>query len=317
MKLVLPSTLSDVLALPSGAKFNGNTLDCQERLITCECGSTGFKVVMTTNSVITPLVTQCNGLKFLSPNDVCVKSDGSIWFTDTGSDSGVNLGAAGYQTGYYVYRFYETNGNATVIPVITNGLQRPNGICFSPDETKLYVADDGVNWNLLNIMVYNVTSSNTLTGGRVFCSVSGGFSDGFRCDAGGRIWTTAGDGVEIFGPDGHLIGKILMPNRPNNLCFGGPEYKTLFTVGSPNVCSFPVLVAGAVSDRKLTLGANWGGPCISWPAPSTGFALQAAGSLDASAGWTNVTDSIAVTNGMNQLNLSATNAAQFFRLRLN
>jgi gluconolactonase len=317
MKLVLPSTLTDVLSLPSGAEYNGNILDLQERLISCECGSSGFKVVMTTNGVIVPLVTSCNGLKFISPNDVCVKSDGSIWFTDTGSDSGIALGTSGYQPGYYVYRFYETNGNATVLPVITNNLQRPNGICFSPDETKLYVADDGINWNMTNIMVYNVTSSNTLTGGTIFCTVNGGFSDGFRCDVDGRIWSTAGDGVEIFAPDGHRIGKILMGSRPNNLCFGGSEYQTLFTVGQPNVCSFPVLVAGAVSIRKLaarTVGNNF---YLTWPAPSTGFELQASDSLGAQAAWTYVANPPQVTNGLNQLGLPATNAAKFFRLLLN
>ena len=97
-----------------------------------------------------------------------------------------------------------------------------------------------------------------MTGGKIFCSVGGGFADGFRCDVDGRIWSTAGDGVEIFAPDGHLIGKILMgAKRPNNLCFGGPQYKTLFTVGQPNVCSFPVLVAGAVSIRKLAACTRW------------------------------------------------------------
>ncbi|HEV8492725.1 MAG TPA: SMP-30/gluconolactonase/LRE family protein, partial [Candidatus Angelobacter sp.] len=193
MKLVLPNTLTDVLSLPPAAKYNGNILDLQERLISCECGSGGFKVVMTTNGVIVPLVTNCNSLKFISPNDVCVKSDGSIWFTDTGSDSGVNLPAPGYQTGYYVYRFYETNGSATVLPVIADNLnlQRPNGICFSPDERKLYVADDGTSWTRRTIMVYNVTSSNTLTGGTTFCTASSGFVDGIRCDVDGRIWAAA------------------------------------------------------------------------------------------------------------------------------
>jgi gluconolactonase len=311
------NTLSDFFLAPSGAKYNGNTLDWQERLISCESGSSGFKVVMTTNGTIVPLVTNYNSLKFISPNDACVKSDGSIWFTDTGSDSGASPGGQ-YQPGYYVYRFYETNGSATVVPVITNGIQRPNGICFSPDETKLYVADDGINWNLTNIMVYNVTSSNTLTGGTIFCTVNGGFADGFRCDADGRIWSTAGDGVEIIAPDGHLIGKILMGSkRPNNLCFGGSQYKTLFTVGQPNVCSFPVRVAGAVSIRKLaarTVGNNF---YVSWPAPSTGFELQALDSLGIQAAWTDVANSPQVTNGLNQLGLPATNVAKFFRLRLN
>ena len=315
-KLVLPSTLSDFLTPPANTKYNGNILDLQERLISCECGSAGFKVVLTTNGVAVPLVTSCNGLKFISPNDVCVKSDGSIWFTDTGSDSGVALGAAGYQTGYYVYRFTETNGNAMVVPVITNNLQRPNGLCFSPDETKLYVADDGVNWNLTNIMVYNVTSSNTLTGGRLFCTVNGGFSDGFRCDVDGRIWSTAGDGVEIFAPDGHRIGKILMGARPNNLCFGGPHYQTLFTVGTPDVCSLPVLVAGAVSLRKVAARTVGNHIQLSWPAPSTGFQLQSADSLGALANWSPVTNAPKVTNGWNQLGLPATNGAAFFRLLL-
>jgi hypothetical protein len=217
-----------------------------------------------------------------------------------------------------VYRFYETNGSATVAPVITNGIQRPNGICFSPDETKLYVADDGLNWNGLNIMVYNVTGGNTLTGGRVFCSVGGGFSDGFRCDAEGRIWSTCGNGVEIFAPDGHLIGGILMGGtRPNNLCFGGPQYKTLYTVGQPNVCSLPVLVAGAVSLRKLSAGAAGNNFQVSWPAPSTGFQLQASDSPGDQAGWTDVPNPPQVTNGLNQLVFPATNAAEFYRLLLN
>ena len=318
------NTLADYFLEPTSAKYNGNILDWQERLISCEAGSAGFKVVMTTNIVvgtssgaIVPLVTNYNNLKFISPNDVCIKSDGSLWFSDTGSDSGASPGGQ-YQPGYYAYRFYETNGSATIVAVITNGIQRPNGICLSPDETKLYVADDGPSFNLMNIWVYTVTSSNTLTGGRIFCTVGGGFADGIRCDADGRLWSTAGDGVEIFAPDGHLIGKILMgAKRPNNLCFGGAQYKTLFTVGNPNVCSFPVLVAGAVSIRKLTACANQNNLYVSWPAPSTGFQLQSSEALDAQAVWTNVPDSPQVTNGLNLLSWSATNAPKFFRLRLN
>ena len=316
-KLVLPSTLTDYLTPPANTKYNGNILDFQERLISCECGSAGFKVVMTTNGTAVPLVTSCNNLKFISPNDVCVKSDGTIWFTDTGSDSGVSLGTSGYQPGYYVYRFTETNGNATVVPVITSGIQRPNGICFSPDESKLYVADDGINWNLNNIMVYIVTSSNTLTGGTLFCTVNGGFSDGFRCDVNGRIWTTAGDGVEIFAPDGHRIGTILMSARPNNLCFGGPQYQTLFTAGNPNICSFPVLVAGADSIRKVAAKTTGTNVSLTWPAPSTGFNLQTSSTLGPQATWTQVPNTPQVTNGLNQLTLPATNGYQFYRLFLN
>jgi gluconolactonase len=317
------NALTDYFAEPAGAKYNGNILDLQECLISCEAGSNGFKVVLTTNvmmgtssGAIVPLVTNCNGLKFISPNDVCIKSDGSIWFTDTGSDSGINLGTPGYQPGYYVYRFYETNGNATVVPVITNGIQRPNGICFSPDETRLYVADDGISWNRRTIMVYDVTSSNTVTGGRTNCTVSTGFADGFRCDVDGRLWSTAADGVEIFAPDGHLIGKILLGRQLNNLCFGGPQYKTLYMVGQPTVCSFPVLVAGAVSIKKLTVRPDGNQVDVSWPAPSTGFGLQSSETLDATAVWSDVADPPLVTNGLKVLSLDPTNAAAFFRLRL-
>src|SRR5215831_15141702 len=110
-----PNTLSDFLLPPPQTKYNGNILDLQERQISCECGSNGLKVVMTTNGVITPLVTNYYGLKFYSPNDVCVKSDGSVWFTGPGYDSGLPLPPPvppGFQPGLYVYRFYETNGNA-------------------------------------------------------------------------------------------------------------------------------------------------------------------------------------------------------------
>jgi gluconolactonase len=312
-----PNTLSDFLLPPPQTKYNGNILDLQERLVSCECGSNGLKVVMTTNGVISPLVTDYHGFKFYSPNDVCVKSDGSIWFTDPGYDSGLPLPPPvppGFQPGLYVYRFYETNGNATVLAVITN-VAKPNGICLSPDETKLYVADNGVFANQGTIKVFTVTSSNTVTGGATFCTVSSGLADGFRCDADGRIWSSAGDGVEIFAPDGHLIGKILM-TRTANLCFGGPQYKTLYMVGQPYVSSFPVLVAGAVSTKKLAVSSDGNQVNVCWPAPSTGFGLQSSETLAATAVWSDVADQPQVTNGLNQVSVDPTNAAAFFRLRL-
>jgi gluconolactonase len=318
------NALSDYFLEPTGAKYNGNILDWQERLISCESGTSGFQVVMTTNVVagtssgtIVPLATNFNNLKFISPNDVCIKSDGSIWFTDTGSDSGIALGTSGYQPGYYVYRFYETNGNATVMPVITNGLQRPNGICFSPDETKLYVADDGINWNKGTIMAYDVTSSNTVTGGRTNCTVSSSFADGIRCDVDGRLWATSGAGVEFFAPDGHLIGKILMGKRPANLCFGGPQYKTLYLTGQPYVSSIPVLVAGMPSVKKLQPSFSGGQLKLTWPAPSTGFALQEATQLGSSSDWINSSRPLATNDGRFSVSVAVTNPASFFRLRLN
>ena len=322
-KLVPPSTLTDYLAPPLAQTiFNGNFLDLQERQVSCECGSNGLKVVMITNGVVTPLVTNCNGLKFYSPNDLTVKSDGSLWFSDPGYDSGLPLPPpsgsytpTGFQPGLYVYRCYETNGNATVA-IVAKTVSKPNGICFSPDETKLYVADNGIYANSGIIRVFNVTSSNTLTGSNLFCTVSSGIADGIRCDVHGNLWAASGDGVEIYAPDGHLIGKILL-NTLSNLCFGGPEYRTIYMTGQPYVYSFPVLVAGAVSIKKLNVGAAGTNLCVSWPSPSTGFALQISDSLGGGAVWTNVTDTLEVTNGLNQLSVFPTNTASFFRLLLN
>src|SRR5947209_6655655 len=207
-KLVPPTTVTDFLLPPANTLFNGTVLDAQERLIAAEAGSAGLKISMVTNGVVTPLVTTCNGLKFYSPNDVAVKSDGTIWFTDPGYNGGVGAPPQpGFQGGYYVYQFHPTNGNATCTPVITNGLIRPNGLCFSPDETKLYVADSDNGRH--RIQVYSVSASNTLTGGAIFANVTNGVPDGIRCDVDGRVWSSGGDGAYIFAAtDGHLIGKI-------------------------------------------------------------------------------------------------------------
>jgi len=261
-------------------------------------------------------VTTCNGLKFYSPNDVAVKSDGTIWFTDPGYNGGVGSPPQeGFQGGYYVYQFHPTNGNATCRAVITNGLIRPNGLCFSPDETKLYVADsDG---GRHRIQVYSVSSSNTLTGGAIFANVTNGVPDGIHCDVDGRVWSSGGDGVYIFAAtDGHLIGKIRF-HRTANLCFGGPQYKTLYMTGQPLVTSIPVRVSGTPSLKKLQSTLQSGQLTLSWPAPSTGFALQETEQLAPPGGWTNSPLPVIPTNNLNTVNVDATNTAKFFRLRLN
>ena len=315
-KLVPPGTVTDFLVPAANTLFNGTMLDAQERLIAAEAGSAGLKIAMVTNGVATPLVTTCNGLKFYSPNDVVVKSDGTIWFTDPGYNSGIAAPPQpGFQGGYYVYQFNPTNGNATCTPVITNGLIRPNGLCFSPDETKLYVADSDTGQH--RIHVYSVSASNTLTGGAVFANVTNGIPDGIRSDVDGRIWSSGGDGVYIFAAlDGHLIGKIRFQIAVN-LCWGGPQYKTLYIVGQPLVTSLPVLVAGTPSLKKLQFTFTDSQLNLSWPAPSTGFALQESGQLNAPNLWSNSPLPVTTTNGQNIVNVDATNAAEFFRLQLN
>ncbi len=311
-KLVPPNTLTDFcVAPPANTKFNGNTLDLQERVISCEYEGTAPQVLMVnaSNCAVTSLVNLYNGKQFNSPNDIAVKSDGSIWFTDPDYNS-LNVNN---QPGRYVYRFYPTNGNGTVAPVITN-MNRPNGLCFSPDESRLYVSDTANTPGI--IKVFNVTASNTVSGGATFCTVTSGVADGMRCDVDGRVWSSAGGGVEIYGPDGHLVGKINF-SLVANLCFGGPQYKTLYMVGQPNVTSIPLLVAGALSVRKLNLSTSGNQLSLSWPAPSTGFALQETSQLGAPANWTNVNQAPIVTNGLNSVPVVMTNAQKYFRLRLN
>jgi len=315
-KLVPPTTVTDFLVPPANTLFNGTMLDAQERLIAAEAGGGGLKIAMVTNGVIVPLVTTCNGLKFYSPNDVAIKSDGTIWFTDPGYNGGVGQPPQpGFQPDYYVFQFNPTNGNATCRPVITNGISRPNGLCFSPDETKLYVADSAVNKHC--IYVFSVSPSNTVTGGTVFAIITNGIPDGIHCDAVGHIWSSGGDGVYIFAPvDGHLIGKLAFP-RSVNFCFGGPQYQTLYIVGQPYVMSIPVLVAGLPSLKKLQSTAKGKRMNLSWPSPSTGFALQETGSLNPSSTWSNSTLSVTVSNARNVVTADTTNVAKFFRLRLN
>ncbi|HYG36223.1 MAG TPA: SMP-30/gluconolactonase/LRE family protein, partial [Clostridia bacterium] len=158
---------------------NGNTLDLNERLITCET-DTRRVVRMETNGAITILVNTYSGKVFNAPNDVVMKSDGTIWFTDP------NYGLGQTQPGRYVYRFNPTDGNASVTAVATNFTQ-PNGLCFSPDEKHLYVADSDNSKH--HIRVFEVQPDNTLTNGRVFATISAGVPDGIRCDADGRLYS--------------------------------------------------------------------------------------------------------------------------------
>ena len=321
-KLVPPTTVTDFLVPPANTLFNGTVLDGQERLICAEAGSAGRKVSMVINGVITPLVTTCNGLKFYSPNDVAVKSDGTIWFTDPNYNSGTAKGANGYPAGYYVYRFDPSNGNATCTAVMTNnfgrtdGNPRPNGLCFSPDETRLYVADSDNTAGGHRIYAYAVSANNTLSGRVEFANINNGVPDGIKCDIEGRVWSSAGNGVHIFAPDGHLIGRIIT-NRTANVCFGGPQYKTLYMTGQPLVTSMPVLVSGTPAMKKLRIMNENGQITLSWPAPSTGWTLQESANLEMPESWTNSPLPVVTTNNKKTVLVDTSSPAKFFRLKLN
>ena len=216
---------------------NGNTIDAQGRLVTAEHSGRRISVTESDGSVKT-LASEHNGKKFNSPNDVVVKSDGTIWFTDP--PYGLPKGEKKEQDGNYVFR-YDPNANRTT--VVATNCDMPNGLAFSPDEKRLYVADSS--GSRRHIRRYDVKPDGVLEGGEVFCKIDKGGPDGIRCDSEGRVWSSAGDGIQIFGPDGSLIGKILVPEAPANLCFGGSSRRTLFITARKSLYSIPVLVSPA------------------------------------------------------------------------
>jgi gluconolactonase len=231
-------TVKDGLTVFRKPSFNanGNTVDRAGRLITCE--HSGRRVsVLDQNGVLRTLVDRFEGRKFNSPNDVVVKSDGTVWFSDP--PYGLRTGETKEQDGNYVFRF---DPKTKTITLVIRDFAMPNGLCFSPDEKKLYVADSS---NARHIRMFEVQPGGTLTGGGVFCQIDKGVPDGIRCDAEGRIFSSAGDGVHIFAADGKLIGKILVPETPANLCFGGADGKTLFITAQTSLYSIPLLVKGA------------------------------------------------------------------------
>jgi gluconolactonase len=215
---------------------NGNTLDRAGKLVSCEHSSRRVSVQEKDGTVHT-LVNRFDGKKLNSPNDAVVKSDGTVWFTDP--PYGLPKGETKEQDGNYVYRFDPKTQTTTLA---AKEFDMPNGLCFSPDEKKLYVADSG---KPHHIRVFVVQPDGALTGGAVFCQIDTGGPDGIRCDAAGRIFSSAGDGIHIFGQDGKLIGKILVPEAPANLCFGGANGQTLFITARTSLYAIPLLVKGA------------------------------------------------------------------------
>jgi len=211
---------------------NGNTIDRQGRLMTAEHGARRVSVTAQ-DGTVTTVVDQYNGKKLNSPNDVVMKSDGTIWFTDP--DYGLS-DRPKEQPGNYVYRFNPKNRE--LHPVATD-FDKPNGLCFSPNESKLYVADSG---RPRHIRVFQVNSDGTLTNGKVLAKIDRGGPDGIRCDRDGRIWSSAGDGIHIFSSEGGLIGKILVPEAPANLGFGGQDGKTLFITARKSLYSIQTSV---------------------------------------------------------------------------
>lgn len=222
---------------------NGNTRDMQGRLVSCEHGTR--RVTRTEpDGTITVIADSHDGKRLNSPNDVVVKSDGTIWFTDP--DYGIMSDYEGFkskreQDGCYVFCADPATGD---IRIVADDFVKPNGLCFNADETRLFIADSGRSHDPdgpHHIRVFDVSAQNTLSGGAVFCEVDPGVPDGFRLDVDGNLWSSCRDGVICFGPGGDALGKIRIPTMVANLTFGGPRRNRLFITATN--CLYAVYVA--------------------------------------------------------------------------
>lgn len=226
---------------------NGHTRDRQGRLLSCEHGTR--RVTRTEyDGSVTVILDRFKGKRLNSPNDIVVKSDDSIWFTDP------PFGILGHYEGHAaepelptnVYRVDGRTGKATVV---CDDIERPNGLCFSPDESLLYVVESGSTPR--RIRVFDLSEDGqALKNGRVFVEADPqGAPDGFRCDVDGNLWAGWGtgegrDGVMVFAPDATPIGRIALPERCANVCFGGPARNRLFMAASQSLYALYVNTQG-------------------------------------------------------------------------
>ena len=225
---------------------NGNARDTQGRLITCE--HLTRRVTRTEHDgTISVIADSFRNFKLNAPNDVVSHSDGSVWFTDPGygimndyegDKSELELPTA-------VYRIHPSTGD---VQVMATGLIGPNGLCFSPDFDKLYIADSG-STDPRSIFVYDVTDNGTsLSRGRIFRDTGSDSTDGIRCDIDGNLWASSQRGtnsISVYSPEAQLIGRIHLPEMPSNLTFGGMKKNRLFITASQSVYSIYTGTKGA------------------------------------------------------------------------
>ena len=225
---------------------NGNTRDRQGRLVTCEHGTR--RVTRTEiDGTITVLAERFGGKRLNSPNDVVVKSDGTVWFTDP--SYGILSDYEGFQSPIEqeICRVYRLDPETGDIQAVVEDMRKPNGLAFSPDESILYVAESGSSHDPdcpSHIRAYPV-DGNRLGSGHDFADISPGLPDGIRTDIHGHVWSSAEDGVHCYAADGTLLGKILVPEVVANLAFGGPRRNRLFICATTSLYSIYLTTTGA------------------------------------------------------------------------
>ncbi|MDW4498252.1 SMP-30/gluconolactonase/LRE family protein [Sulfitobacter sp. D35] len=230
----------------SDSQFNnGNTRDRQGRLVGCRHGTRD--VVRTEiDGRLTVLADRFEGKRLNSPNDVVVSADGAIWFTDP--TYGIISNFEGFRTEpeQATRNVYRLSPEGDLAAVVTDFAQ-PNGLCFSPDETRLYIAESGSSHDddVPSVIRQFAVDGSALRDEGVFATIDTGLPDGIRCDVTGNLWSSAADGVHCFASDGTLLGKILVPQTVSNICFGGRDGHRLFITATTSVYRVFVDVQGA------------------------------------------------------------------------
>lgn len=225
---------------------NGHTLSLDGRILACSHGERAVMRLEADNTWTT-LVSHHQSKRLNSPNDIVVKSDGTIWFTDP--DYGLIQPHEGYggereQAGCFVYRF-DTKTNE--INAVVTDMRRPNGLAFSPDEKLLYITDTSASHDadgFHHLRVYDIVDGRSATNGRLFTEISPGLPDGFRLDVHGNLFISSEDSVQIYTSEAKCLGKIKVPEKVGNLTFGGPKRNCLFIAASSSLYAIMLNTTG-------------------------------------------------------------------------
>lgn len=240
------------LVRPDANVANGMALDLEGRLVVCEQGDRSRPAAITrtdraTGEVVERVTDSWSDQPLNSPNDVIVASDGSVWFTDP-SYGWIQGYRPEPQHGDLVHRWDRLSGQ---VSAVADTLDKPNGLCLSPDESVLYVTDSGANQEAgsfypqrpHHVVAFDVTGGGRLAGERVFAEIAPGNPDGIKVDSDGRVYASSFSGVQVFHPAGRKLGEVKLPGAVN-FCFGGPERTVLYITADEALWAAHLAVAG-------------------------------------------------------------------------